>query len=60
MLQSGGGVRGKAEKKNEGNERNEVSGLVWCKEAKGSENVRYRMRQVPGSQQYRVRRILRV
>lgn len=41
LLQSGGGARRKGEKKNEGNERNEVSGLVWCRDGKGWENVRY-------------------
>eukprot|EP00903_Cladosiphon_okamuranus_P008717 g8350.t1 len=38
LLQSGAGARGKGEKKNVGNERNEVSGLVWCRDGKGSEN----------------------
>lgn len=41
LLQSGAGVRRKGENKNAGNERNEVSGLVWCRDGKGSENVRH-------------------
>lgn len=40
MLRSGGFAGREAAQNNEGNERNEVSGIVWCRDAKGPETVR--------------------